>query len=431
MPEKREQVAPGAEQATEEQPSLLEEIVEITKLTDELKPLAKKGVKELITKLIEPGKKVEKVSKADVDEMIAEIDNKLSLQLDAILHNSDYQKLESAWRSLKYLIEETDFRENNRISLLNVNKDDLLEDFEEEMDITRTGLYQTVYTKEYGQFGGKPYAAMIGNYEFGPGPQDLTLLQKVASVAAMAHAPFIAAAGPAFFGIDDYNGLEKLKDLEAKFEGPEYIKWRSFRDSEDARYVSLTMPRFSLRLPYGPETLQVKAFNYEENVSASHEHYLWGNTAFAFATRLTDSFAKYRWCANIIGPMGGGAVEDLPVHQYKEMGEIQTKPPTEVLIPDRRDFELSEQGFISLCMPAWALVWRRNCLGKRHLSNLVGIHENERTSQPRGPSHRVVEDCNVEVLEKRCGVSFPFPPQKSLTVEPFVIPFDLLQLEEG
>jgi type VI secretion system protein ImpC len=166
----------------------------------------------------------------------------------------------------------------------------------------------------------------------------------------MAHAPFIAAAGPEFFGLDDFNGLPNMKDLRSIFEGPQYIKWQSFRESEDARYVALTLPRFLLRLPYGPDTKPVKAFNYEEDVSASHEHYLWGNTAFAFASRITDSFAKYRWCTNIIGPLGGGAVEDLPVHQFESMGAIQTKIPTEVLISDRREFELAEEGFVSLAM---------------------------------------------------------------------------------
>jgi len=175
-------------------------------------------------------------------------------------------------------------------------------------------------------------------------------MQNIASVSAMSHAPFVAGAGPKFFGLDSFDGLPKLKDLETIFEGPQYIKWRSFRESEDARYVGLALPRFLLRLPYGPDTKPVKAFNYEETVSGSHENYLWGNSAFAFASRLTDSFAKYRWCTNIIGPMGGGAVEDLPVHLYESMGEIQTKIPTEVLVSDRREYELAEQGFMPLAM---------------------------------------------------------------------------------
>jgi type VI secretion system protein ImpC len=340
--------APGAL----EEVSILDEIVQATKLqpTDEAYSVTKKGVEALIAQLLEPGREVPKISKAVVDDMIAEIDKKLSLQLDAIMHNSEFQKLESAWRSLKYLVDKTDFRENIKLEILNVGKDDLLENFEDSPEIPKSGLYKTVYTAEYGQFGGQPYAAMIGNYEFGSGPQDIKLLQYVASVAAMAHAPFIAAVGSSMFGLDDFNGLPQLKDLKSIFEGPQYIKWQTFRQSEDARYVGLALPRFLLRLPFGPDTEPIKAFNYEEDVSASHDDYLWGNAAFTFASRLTDSFAKYRWCANIIGPKGGGTVEDLPLHQYEAMGAIQTKIPTEVLISERREYELAEEGFIGLTM---------------------------------------------------------------------------------
>ena len=353
MVEEREQEKPvSVKEKTAEAPSLLDDIVTATRLKpkDEGYSLAKKGVEALMSELIEPGRKVDKVSKALVDEMIAEIDQKLGLQVDAVLHHAELQKLESAWRGLKYLVDKTDFRENIRLELINVSKEDLLEDFEDSPEVTKSGLYKTVYTAEYGQFGGKPYGNIIANYEFGPGPQDIKLLQHIASVSAMAHAPFFAAAGPEFFGFDSFKGIPNLKDLKSIFEGPQYIKWQSFRESEDSRYVSLTLPRFLLRLPYGSETKPVKAFNYEENVSASHEHYLWGNTAFTFATRLTDSFAKFRWCTNIIGPLGGGAVEDLPVHQFESMGAVQTKIPTEVLISDRREFELAEEGFISLAM---------------------------------------------------------------------------------
>lgn len=352
MAEEKEQAAPSAGEQTEESTSLLDDIVQATKLkpSDEGYSLAKKGLEALISQLVEPGKVVDKVTKAMVDQMIAELDKKLSLQVDAILHTPEVQKVESAWRSLKFLVDRTDFRENIKIELLNVSKEDLLEDFEDAPEIPKSGLYKTVYTAEYGQFGGQPYAAMVGNYEFGPGPQDMKLLQNVASVAAMAHAPFISAAGPEFFGLDDFNGLPQLKDLKSTFEGPQYAKWQSFRESEDSRYVSLTLPRFILRLPYGEDTKPVKAFNYEENVSGSHEDYLWGNTAFTFAANITKSFAQYRWCANIIGPKGGGAVDDLELHQFEAMGAVQTKIPTEVLLSERREFELAEEGFMGLTM---------------------------------------------------------------------------------
>jgi type VI secretion system protein ImpC len=231
---------------------------------------------------------------------------------------------------------------------LNVSKEDLLNDFEDSPEVAKSGLYKTVYSEQYGTLGGQPYGAMIGNYDFGPGPQDVKLLQYVASVAAMSHCPFMAAAGPQFFGLDDFRKLPNLKDLSSIFEGPQYIKWNSFKQSEDSRYVGLTMPRFLLRLPYSPDSNPVKAFEYRENVSDGHENYLWGNTAYAFATRLTESFANYGWCPNIIGPQAGGAMKDLPMHQFESMGEIDTKIPTEISITDRKELELADQGFISL-----------------------------------------------------------------------------------
>lgn len=350
MAEEKEKKAEGAN--VEEQASLLEEILYETKLkpSEEGYSIARRGVEAFITELLSPDRKEARVHQAVVNEMIAEIDRKLSGQVDAILHHPQFQKLESAWRGLKFVVDRTNFRENNKIELLNVSKEDLLSDFEDAPDVTKSGLYKLVYTAEYGQFGGNPVGGMIANYDFGPGPQDIKLLQYAASVATMSHAPFIAAAGPRFFGEEDFSRMPNLKDLKSIFEGPQYVKWNSFRESEDARSVGLTLPRFLLRLPYHQETNPVKAFNYEEDVSDSHERYLWGNAAFAFSTRLTDSFAKYRWCPNIIGPASGGAVEDLPVHQFKSMGAIESKIPTEILISERREFELAEEGFIGLAM---------------------------------------------------------------------------------
>ena len=351
MAEEKEMKVAAEAQAVE-QPSLLEDIVQATKLkpTDEAYSITRRGVEALISQLLEPGREVVKVSKAVLDDMIAAIDKKISLQLDALLHHEDFQKLESAWRSLKFLVDRTDFRENIKVEMLNVNKEQLLEDFEDAPEVPKSGLYKTVYSGEYGQFGGQPYGALVGNYEFGPGPQDIKLLQYMAGVAAMSHTPFVASASANFFGILDFGTLPNLKDIKSILEGPQYTKWRSFRESEDSRYVALALPRFLLRLPYGPNKLPVKSFNYQEDVSASHSHYTWGNAAFAFASRITDSFAKYRWCANIIGPQGGGAVEDLPLDQFESMGAVQTKIPTEVLISERREFELAEEGFIGLTM---------------------------------------------------------------------------------
>lgn len=340
------------QEVKESEASLLDDIVSATRMkpTDEGYAITKQGVQAFIDELLKPGQEEVRVTQALVDEMIASLDQKLSLQMNEILHNQDFQKLESAWRSLKFLIDRTNFRENVKVEMMNASRDDLLADFDDAPKITKSGLYKIAYTSEYGQFGGQPYGMMVGNYEFGPGSQDIRLLQNMASVATMAHAPFLAAAGSQFFGLENFSTLPNMKDLKSVFEMPQYIKWRSLRESEDARNIGLVMPHFLLRLPYGPETQPAKSFNYVEDVSGGNDSFLWGNAAFALASRITDSFANYRWSANIIGPQGGGAVQDLPVYQYESMGELQTKIPTEVLISERREFELAEEGFIALTM---------------------------------------------------------------------------------
>ncbi|MCU1718960.1 type VI secretion system contractile sheath large subunit [Pseudomonas sp. 5P_3.1_Bac2] len=338
--------------STTAEAGILDRIIAETKLTpdDEAYDIAKRGVSAFIEELLKPQNENEPVKKALVDRMIAEIDAKLSRQMDEILHNAEFQALESSWRGLKLLVDRTNFRENIKLEIINASKQDLLDDFEDSPEITQSGLYKHIYTAEYGQFGGQPVGALIANYFFDPSSPDIKTLQYVASVASMSHAPFIAAAGPKFFGLESFTGLPDLKDLKDHFEGPQFAKWQSFREQEDARYVGLTVPRFLLRNPYDPEDNPVKTFVYKENVANSHEHYLWGNTAYTFASRLTDSFAKFRWCPNIIGPQSGGAVEDLPLHHFESMGEIETKIPTEVLVSDRREYELADEGFIALTM---------------------------------------------------------------------------------
>ncbi len=335
-----------------EESSLLDQIVQQTKMqpSDDGYDIAKRGVGAFIAELLSDENKDERVNKNLVDRMIAELDSKLSLQVDEILHHKEFQKIESAWRGLKLMVDRTDFTQNIKISLLNVSKEDLYDDFEDAPDVTRSGLYKLVYSSEYGQFGGEPVGGIIANYDLGPGAVDMKVLQSCAAVASMSHAPFIAAAAPKFFGIDSYEELPNLKELHSIFEGPQYAKWQSFRESEDAKYVGLTAPRFLLRAPYDAENNPVKSFEYNERIEGKHSNYLWGNTAFSFATRLTDSFAKYRWCPNIVGPRSGGAVEDLPVHHFESLGEIETKIPTEILVSDRREFELAEEGFIPLTM---------------------------------------------------------------------------------
>jgi len=342
----------NATNETTEAISLIDEIVQKTKMApeDEGYAATKQGVQAFIDELLKPQMEGEKVSSAIVDRMISDIDKKLSTQMDAIIHNKEFQNLESSWRSLKFLVDKTDFRENVKIEILNSKKEELLDDFEDAPEITKSSLYQLGYTQEFGQFGGKPYGLVVGNYEFGAGGEDIALMQNLASVSTMMHAPFVGATSPKMFGVETFSELPKLKDLKSIFEMPQYAKWHSFRESEDARNFSLTVSRFLLRTPYGEDTKKIKTFNYEENVSGSNDDFLWGNSAFAFASNVSKSFASYRWSSNIIGPQGGGAVEDLPVYNYESMGELQTKIPTEILISERRELELSDEGFMPLTM---------------------------------------------------------------------------------
>ena len=337
---------------TEGEMSLLDQILGETKITphDEGYDVARRGIAAFIGELMKPTRQDEKINNAIVDQMMAEIDRKLSAQLDAILHSQEVQSLEAAWRGLRFTVDRTDFRQNTKIEILSASKDELLTDFEDSPEIVKSGLYKHIYTAEFGQFGGQPVAAMIASYEFGAGAQDVKLMQYMSTVGAISHAPVIASAGPQMFGVEKYEDIANLKDLQSIFDGPKYAKWNSFRETEDARYLGLTVPRFLLRVPYGPDTVPVKAFNYQEGADGKTSNYLWGNASFAFATKLTDSFAKYRWCPNIIGPQSGGAVENLPIHTYESMGQLQSKIPTEVLVSDRREYELADQGFIALTM---------------------------------------------------------------------------------
>ena len=331
---------------------LIDQIMSQTKLinTDQTYGLAKKGIEYFLSEVLKFSQQDVRIDKLLVDQVIAQIDIKLGVLLDDILHNDSFQKLESSWRGLKLLIDRTDFKENIEIGLLNVSKQDLKEDFIDNPDLTLSGLYKHVYSSEYGQFGGKPVAALIGDYYIDATESDINLLKNISAVSSMAHAPFISSAAPDYFSIETFEDLPDLKDLKVIFDGPRFSKWRSFRESEDSRHVGLTLPRFLLRTPYGKNTHAVKSFDYEENVSSSHNDYLWGNTAYVFATRLTASFAKYRWCPNIVGPLSGGIVEDLPQHFFDSMGDLQAKIATEALISDRREFELAEEGFIALTM---------------------------------------------------------------------------------
>jgi type VI secretion system protein ImpC len=285
-----------------------------------------------------------------INQRIAQIDHLLSIQVNEILHHESFQKLEASWRGLKYLLDQSETNDKLKIKVLNVSKRELLKDLQRAPEFDQSALFKKVYEEEYGVFGGAPFAAMIGDYQFGKGPEDIELLERISQTAAGAHAPFLSAASPEFFNLESYATLDAPRDLSKVFDSTEYAKWKSFRQSEDSRYVGLTAPRMLLRLPYGKKTKQVDAFQYEEDVDGTdHNKYLWGNSAYALGTRLTNAFALYGWCAAIRGVEGGGLVEGLPVHNfYTDDGDLAMKCPTEVQITDRREKEMADQGFIPL-----------------------------------------------------------------------------------
>ena len=329
---------------------LVEDVLSEMRLApeNEAYSIARRGVQTFLAEMLAPKRRDQRIDKAAVDLLISEIDRRIAAQVDAILHQPAFQELESTWRSLKYVVEQVDFRENTQLDILSCSKDDLIDDFEDAPEVVKSGLYRRVYSDEYGTFGGQPYGLMFATFDVGPGPRDMNLLRSVASVAAMAHVPFVGNASPEFFGESSHVGLPRLKDLQSLFEGPQYARWHAFRESEDARYVGLALPRILMRLPYGHRTTPVRSFAFEENCVGVHSAYLWGPASTAFAACVARSFAKYRWCPNIIGPRAGGSVHELPLHHYDALGALETKIPTEIQLTERREYELSEQGFIGL-----------------------------------------------------------------------------------
>lgn len=293
--------------------------------------------------------KIDRLDRALLDEHIASLDAQISRQLDAVMHHPDFQRVEATWRGAKSLIDQTDFRQNVRIELLDISKAHLLQDFEDAPEIAQSGLYLHSYTQEYDTPGGEPIAAAVSNYEFDRSPQDIALLRSISKVAAAAHMPFLGSVGPAFFGKASMEEVAAIKDIGNYMERAEYIKWHSFAASDDARYIGLCMPRVIGRLPYGPDTKPVRGFNYIESVKGpDHAKYLWVNASFAFAANMVKSFIKNGWCVQIRGPQSGGAVTDLPIHLYDLGTGNQVKIPSEVMIPETREFEFSNQGLIPL-----------------------------------------------------------------------------------
>lgn len=345
----QEEIAPASSVAM---PSLLDNVMAQTRFqpASESYDITRQGVTAFIAAMLESNNDEEPVDILAVNAMIADIDDRMGRQMDLLVHSPEFQELESFLLSLKLLVDRADPRENIKIHVLHATKEELLDDFEFAPEITQSAFYRHVYSSGFGQFGGEPVAAIIGNYAFKNSTADMKLLKYISAVSAMAHSPFLSSVSPTFFGLESFTELPGIKDVAAIFEGPAYTKWRALREAEDSKYLGLTAPRFLLRHPYAPDENPVKSFNYREDVSQNHENYLWGNTAFLLASNVAESFARFRWAPNIIGPQSGGAVKDLPVHLYEAMGQLQAKIPTEILITDRREYELAEEGFITLTM---------------------------------------------------------------------------------
>ncbi|WP_455595854.1 type VI secretion system contractile sheath large subunit, partial [Acinetobacter pecorum] len=345
--------AATAENVNVEEYSLLDSIVERSRIarTDEEHDRAKSLIGELAREVMAGTITVSDNMILALDKRIAEIDALISTQLSKIMHHEQFQKIESTWCGLYYFCQETPSNSLIKIRMLNTTKKELIKDFQSATDFDQSTLFKKIYEEEYGSFGGAPYATLIGDFEFDRTPTDMFLLEQISHVAAAAHAPFISTASPSMFGLESFTDIDRPRDVSKIFETAEYVQWRSFRESDDARYVALTMPRVLGRLPYHPkEGAATEGFNYVEEVSGEdHNEYLWMNAAYAFGTRLTNAFDMHGWCAAIRGVEGGGVVEGLPVHTFKTNdGDVIFKCPTEIAITDRREKELSDLGFIPL-----------------------------------------------------------------------------------
>jgi len=317
---------------------------------DDARERAEDLVRNFVAELLDPGTVVAKGVTRTLNARIAAIDEMLSKQVNAILHHPDFQKLEASWRGLHKLVFGSETGENLKIRVLNTSKKDLLKDFQAAPEFTESALWKKIYEYEFGLYGGDPYGALVGDFEFDKGPQDVQLLSEVAQVAAAAHAPFITASAPEMFAMDSFTQMPNPRDLAKIFDksNPENTKWLSFRDSEDSRFVAMVLPHVLRRLPYSTRDNPVESFNFEEE-TPDHDDFCWGSAAYDYAQRLTAAFAQHHWCVAVRGPEGGGLVEDLPIHTFKTAeGDVAAKCPTEVMIPDTREKELSDLGFIGL-----------------------------------------------------------------------------------
>lgn len=336
--------------------SLLDQAIQVTKTAepDEIQDLLRTLTSEALSGTVTFSKNLTQT----FNKAIAAIDEKLSKQLTAIMHNEEFQKLEGSWRGLNYLVKNSETSSTLKIRVLNISKKELHKDLTKAVEFDQSQIFKKLYENEFGTPGGEPYGTLIGDYEFGSGTEDLEVLQGMSNVAAASFAPFVSAASPKMFGLESFTELSKPRDLEKIFDSSEYIKWRAFRDSDDSRFVTLTMPRVLARVPYGSQGKQIDEFAFEEAPVGANgvvtkmqsDEFTWMNASYALGERLTSAFAKYGWCVAIRGAEGGGKVENLPTFTFtSDDGDADQQCPTEIGITDRREAELSKLGFLPLC----------------------------------------------------------------------------------
>lgn len=341
--------AAGAE--AQDAGGLLDSIIAATRPQDQKESERAKGYfKEFLSSVVKPGQVVSKDVEKNIKFWIGELDKKLTSQLNEVMHHEAFQKLESTWRGLHYLVQQSETGVSLKIRVMNARKTELAKDLERAVEFDQSTLFKKLYEEEFGVLGGSPYGMLIGDYDFGRGAEDMAMLKSMSNLAAAAHAPFISNASPKMFGFDNYTEMPNPRDLAKIFESVEYAQWKSFREAEDSRYVGLTLPRTLARLPYGGEFKKVAEFNFEEAVDGKdHDKYLWMGAAWAYGARVTDAYSKDGWFGRTRGIEGGGKVEGLPVHTFPtDDGDVAMKCPTEIAISDRREFELSNLGFLPL-----------------------------------------------------------------------------------
>jgi len=352
MPKTKEENAAVTTVETESGGGLLDQILAEGRMArdDYQKEKAKDMIGEFVSQVMSGELTMSKNMDVAINSRIAEIDRLVSAQMNEIMHHEEFQKLEASWRGLHHLIKNSLTGPQLKIKVMSVTKADMLKDFERALEFDQSAMFKKIYEEEYGTFGGAPFGALIGDFEFGNHPQDMALLENISQVAAAAHAPFISAASAGMFGWDSFSEMSEVRDVSKIFDRTEYMKWRSFRESEDSRYVGLTIPHVLMREPYGAATKPTETFRFEEDVDGKdHKKYLWGNAAYAMGTRLTEAFSMHGWCVAIRGVEGGGLVEGLPTHTFEtDEGEVAMKCPTEVAITDRREKEFADNGFMPL-----------------------------------------------------------------------------------